>query len=121
MNDNKTTGEQIEPTVRLTQYSRGAGCGCKIAPKVLEEILKNSKVELNSVTTGGTIQKGRVIQPTLVSWLGNDTDKSLYSITDTDRLVGTKSSVGGSRNVGELVSKKYGEENDFTPISKVVE
>ena len=28
--------------VKLTQYSRGAGCGCKIAPKVLEEILKTS-------------------------------------------------------------------------------
>lgn len=27
---------------RLTQYSRGAGCGCKIAPKVLDEILKSS-------------------------------------------------------------------------------
>ena len=93
----------------------------KVELKDFIKILKNSKVELNSVTTGGTIQKGRVIQPTLVSWLGNDTDKSLYSITDTDRLVGTKSSVGGSRNVGELVSKKYGEENDFTPISKVVE
>lgn len=25
--------------VRLTQYSRGAGCGCKIAPQVLEQIL----------------------------------------------------------------------------------
>jgi len=28
----------------LTQYSRGAGCGCKIAPKVLDEILKSSFV-----------------------------------------------------------------------------
>lgn len=28
--------------IRLTQYSRGAGCGCKIAPKVLEEILQTS-------------------------------------------------------------------------------
>ncbi len=27
--------------VRLTQYSHGAGCGCKISPKVLEEILAN--------------------------------------------------------------------------------
>ena len=27
---------------RLTQYSHGAGCGCKIAPKVLDEILKTS-------------------------------------------------------------------------------
>lgn len=26
-------------TIKLTQYSRGAGCGCKIAPQVLEEIL----------------------------------------------------------------------------------
>jgi len=25
--------------IRLTQFSHGAGCGCKIAPKVLEEIL----------------------------------------------------------------------------------
>jgi selenide,water dikinase len=27
---------------RLTQYSHGAGCGCKIAPAVLDEILKSS-------------------------------------------------------------------------------
>lgn len=30
----------MEP-VRLTQYSHGAGCGCKIAPKVLDEILQS--------------------------------------------------------------------------------
>lgn len=29
--------------IRLTQFSPGAGCGCKIAPKVLEEILQKSK------------------------------------------------------------------------------
>jgi selenide,water dikinase len=29
-----------EPTeIKLTEYAHGAGCGCKIAPKVLEEIL----------------------------------------------------------------------------------
>ena len=28
--------------VRLTQYSHGAGCGCKISPKVLDEILKTN-------------------------------------------------------------------------------
>jgi len=28
--------------IRLTQYSHGAGCGCKIAPKVLDEILKGN-------------------------------------------------------------------------------
>ena len=29
---------------RLTQYSHGAGCGCKISPKVLDEILKSNLV-----------------------------------------------------------------------------
>jgi selenide,water dikinase len=29
-------------TIRLTQYSHGAGCGCKIAPKVLEDILQTN-------------------------------------------------------------------------------
>lgn len=28
--------------VRLTQYSHGAGCGCKISPKVLDTMLKSS-------------------------------------------------------------------------------
>lgn len=28
--------------IKLTEYSHGAGCGCKIAPGVLEEILKSS-------------------------------------------------------------------------------
>lgn len=28
--------------IKLTQFSRGAGCGCKIAPKVLDEILQTS-------------------------------------------------------------------------------
>ncbi|KUG06257.1 selenide, water dikinase SelD [Solirubrum puertoriconensis] len=35
--------DSLAPTapeaVRLTQYSHGAGCGCKIAPKVLDQIL----------------------------------------------------------------------------------
>ena len=30
------------PQIKLTEYSHGAGCGCKIAPGVLEEILKTS-------------------------------------------------------------------------------
>ena len=28
--------------IKLTEYSHGAGCGCKISPSVLEEILKSS-------------------------------------------------------------------------------
>lgn len=30
-------------TLRLTQYSHGAGCGCKISPKILESILHSAK------------------------------------------------------------------------------
>lgn len=44
--DSSTTtpsGNEIA-AIRLTQYSHGAGCGCKIAPKVLDEILKSSFV-----------------------------------------------------------------------------
>ncbi|MBE9526302.1 MAG: selenide, water dikinase SelD, partial [Proteobacteria bacterium] len=28
--------------VKLTQYSHGSGCGCKISPKVLDSILQSS-------------------------------------------------------------------------------
>lgn len=35
--------EQHQPeAIRLTQYSRAAGCGCKIAPAVLETLLKGN-------------------------------------------------------------------------------
>jgi selenide,water dikinase len=33
-------------TTRLTQFSHGAGCGCKIAPAVLEEILKTTQINI---------------------------------------------------------------------------
>lgn len=34
--------------IKLTQFSHGSGCGCKIAPQVLEEILSNSKTKIDS-------------------------------------------------------------------------
>jgi len=33
---------EIVEEIKLTQYSHGGGCGCKIAPQVLDEILKSS-------------------------------------------------------------------------------
>ena len=36
----------MEP-IKLTQYSHGAGCGCKISPTVLDEILKTNFVKGN--------------------------------------------------------------------------
>jgi selenide, water dikinase len=32
---------ELPENVKLTQYSHGAGCGCKISPKVLDSILKH--------------------------------------------------------------------------------
>ena len=40
MENNNISAQETE--TRLTQYSRGAGCGCKIAPQVLDEILKSN-------------------------------------------------------------------------------
>ncbi len=34
--------------IRLTQYSHGAGCGCKISPKILDNILKTSGLAQNT-------------------------------------------------------------------------
>lgn len=41
-------------SIKLTQYSHGAGCGCKISPLILEEILKSSivKPENNKLLVG---------------------------------------------------------------------
>ncbi len=32
----------MEKEIKLTQYSHGAGCGCKISPKILDEILRSN-------------------------------------------------------------------------------
>ena len=41
-----TTQPETEP-IRLTQYSHGAGCGCKISPAVLDKILHSSLPQPN--------------------------------------------------------------------------
>ncbi len=41
MTENQITQEKI----KLTQYSHGAGCGCKIAPAVLDIILKHNETD----------------------------------------------------------------------------
>lgn len=61
--------------IRLTQFSPGAGCGCKIAPKDLEEILKNSRSQ-------------RVFEELLV---GNDSkdDAAVFDIGDGKAIIST--------------------------------
>ncbi|MFY1663334.1 selenide, water dikinase SelD [Pseudomonas sp. Pseu.R1] len=61
--------------VRLTQYSHGAGCGCKISPKVLETILAGS---------GAQHLDSRL-------WVGNASrdDAAVYAIDDEKGVVST--------------------------------
>lgn len=61
--------------IRLTEYSHGAGCGCKIAPAVLDEILK------------GTIHQGTY--PALL--VGNSTkdDAAAYDLGNGTSVLST--------------------------------
>ncbi len=69
------TGEGLGGAVLLTQFSRGAGCGCKIAPKVLDEILKTN------VT-------GPVNSSLLVGNSSND-DAAVYDLGNGTALIST--------------------------------
>ncbi|MCX7929505.1 MAG: selenide, water dikinase SelD [Chlorobi bacterium] len=62
--------------IRLTEYSHGAGCGCKLSPRVLDEILHGQTV-------------GRRTFPRLL--VGNDTrdDAAVYDIGNGIGLVST--------------------------------
>ncbi len=61
--------------IKLTQYSHGAGCGCKIAPKVLEKILAGSGIQTSD--------------PNL--WVGNQSkdDAAVYGIDENTGIVST--------------------------------
>lgn len=61
--------------IRLTQYSHGAGCGCKISPKVLEVILAGSGAQN--------------LDPRL--WVGNASrdDAAVYGIDEERGVVST--------------------------------
>jgi len=63
------------PSVRMTEYSHGAGCGCKIAPKLLEEILHT--------------QIPGIIDPNLL--VGNDSkdDAAVYDLGNGNSVVST--------------------------------
>lgn len=65
-----------KPVVKLTEYSRGAGCGCKIAPQVLREILSGA-----SEAPGGNLIVGNSDHDDAAAYdLGNGT--ALISTTD---------------------------------------
>ena len=37
----------MSENIKLTSFSHGAGCGCKISPQILDKILKSDKPKAN--------------------------------------------------------------------------
>ncbi len=65
----------FEKAVRLTSLSHGGGCGCKIAPGVLSEILKSS--------TGFPVPKE------LLVGIETADDAAVYQLNDEQALIAT--------------------------------
>lgn len=61
--------------IKLTEYSHGAGCGCKISPAILESILK---------TTGG-----KVNYPNLLVGYANKDDAAAYDLGNGTSVLST--------------------------------
>ncbi|MFM2400456.1 MAG: selenide, water dikinase [Pseudomonadota bacterium] len=63
------------PKIKLTSFSHGGGCGCKIAPAVLHEILKNSQ--------------GTPIPKELLVGIETADDAAVYQLNDEQALIAT--------------------------------
>lgn len=67
----------MEEKIRLTTFSKGAGCGCKIAPNVLEQILHSSSVQQDFP---GLLIGNKTNDDAAVYDIGND--QAIISTTD---------------------------------------
>jgi selenide,water dikinase len=63
-----------ELSIRLTSFAHGGGCGCKIAPGVLGEILKGSK---------------GLVPPQLLVGIETSDDAAVYRLNDEQALIAT--------------------------------
>ncbi len=61
--------------IKLTQFSKGSGCGCKIAPAVLESILKQVKVQSGFLD--------------LIAGNENNEDAAVWKLNDEQYLLST--------------------------------
>ena len=64
-----------ENTIRLTRYSHGGGCGCKIAPAVLSEILASAPVQ--------------ALPADLLVGIESSDDAAVYRLNDEQAIVAT--------------------------------
>lgn len=65
--------------IRLTQYSSGAGCGCKISPQVLDQILEGSATDAQC---DARLVIGNEMRDDAAAWLLEDDETLLLSTTD---------------------------------------
>ena len=80
-------------SVRLTEYSHGAGCGCKISPQVLDEIL--------SVGQAG---------PTFPQlWVGNSSrdDAAVFGLDDERGIVSVESELSAGGEICDRASGRF--------------
>ena len=61
--------------IRLTSFSHGGGCGCKIAPGLLSDILKQSR--------------GFPVPPQLLVGIETADDAAVYRLNDEQALIAT--------------------------------
>ena len=64
------------PPRRLTEFSHGGGCGCKVAPGVLRDILANAGDSLP-------------VPPALLVGVETSDDAAVYALNDTQAIVAT--------------------------------
>ena len=75
MNDISSLPTVTGDAIRLTSFSHGGGCGCKIAPGVLSQILKNSV--------------GGVLPRELLVGIETADDAAVYQLNDQQALIAT--------------------------------
>lgn len=69
-------GSLAPASIRLTQYLHGGGCGCKIAPAVLSQILANSGA-------------ARLLPPELLVGTESSDDAAVYKLNGSQAIVAT--------------------------------
>ena len=69
----------LDEPIRLTQFSHGGGCGCKIAPSVLREILSDTPFASHLAAA----------YPDLLVGIEHGDDAAVYKLNDAQAIVAT--------------------------------
>ncbi len=75
----KMSDPQFDAPIRLTQFSHGGGCGCKIAPSVLRDILSDTPFASHVAAAF----------PDLLVGIEHGDDAAVYRLNDTQAIVAT--------------------------------